>query len=90
MLCVGEQDSNIRFFDFFPGALDADAFDFVHRLVQAGGIDHMQWHTFDLQMRTHDVACCARHRRDDGKVFTRQCIEQRGLSHVGLADQHDG
>ena len=39
MLCVSKQYGDIGFFDFFPGAFDAEAFDLVASLVQAGGID---------------------------------------------------
>ena len=70
--------------------LDAEALYFVGGFVQAGGVDDVQRHAFDLQMGAHHIARGASYRRHNRQVFTGQGIEQRRLTHIGLADQHNG
>ena len=75
--------------DVAPGALDADALDLVLALAQAGGVEHVQRHAFDLDGLPHHVAGGACHRRDDGQFRPGQRIEQRAFSRIRLAgDDH--
>ena len=75
--------------DFRPGPLDADLLHQVAALAQAGGVDHMHRHTFDLDGLLDLVAGGARHGGDDGQFGPGQGVEQRRLARIGLpGDNH--
>jgi hypothetical protein len=61
----------------------------VGAVAQAGGVDHMHRHTFDLDGLLHLVAGGSGDGRDDGQLGTRQRVEQGRLAGIGLAGDHD-
>src|SRR6185369_5020774 len=86
---IDQQEDDIGALDFLPAAFDADFLDFVLGFAQAGGVDDVQRNALDLDGRAQRVACRAGNRRDDGQIVASQAIEQRGLTDVRLAGQHD-
>ena len=58
-------------------------------VAQAGGVDHVQRHAFDLDRLADLVARRAGDRRDDRQLGAGQRVEQRALADVGLAGDHD-
>jgi hypothetical protein len=74
-------------FDVRPSARDADALDLVAgaRRAQAGGVEHVQRHAFDLDGLLHHVARGAGNGGDDGQLGPRQRVQQAALAGVGLA-----
>ena len=74
--------------NFVPGAGDADALHLVLAVAQAGGVDDVQGHTFDLDGLLHLVAGGACNGGDDGQLGPRQRVEQRAFTGIGLACDH--
>ncbi len=74
--------------DFFPRAGNADALDLVAALAQAGRVDHMQGHAFDLDGLRDLVTRGAGYRRDDGQLGAGQRVEQRAFAGIGLPGDH--
>ncbi|MCY1238188.1 hypothetical protein D9M72_509130 [compost metagenome] len=86
---VDQVQHDIRAADRVPGAVDANALDFIGGvLAQAGGVDDMQRDAVDLDGLAHAVARGAGDGRDDGQLRAGQRVQQRRLAHVGLARQH--
>jgi hypothetical protein len=86
-----QEEHRVGVADGLPAAADADALDLVAGLVvaaQAGGVDHVQRHAFDLDRLADAVARGAGDRRDDGQLGPGQRVQQRALADVGLAGQH--
>jgi hypothetical protein len=81
---VVQEQHRIGRFDLAPGAFDADLLDRVHAgqvaFAQAGGVDHMQRHTLDLDQSADLVAGGAGNRRDDGQLGASQCVQQRAFT----------
>ena len=76
--------------DLVPAACHADALDLVDRIAQAGRVDHVHRHAFDLDRAADFVAGGAGNRGDDRELGPGQRVEQRALADVGLAGEHDG
>ena len=72
---VDKQDNGIGTVDFSPGAVNADPFDFIIRITQAGGIDDMQRNALDMQSSTDDIARGAGDWRNNGQFVANQTVE---------------
>ena len=69
-------------------ACDTQCFNFIDRIAQSGGIDHVKRHAVDQNRFFNPVARGAGYRRDDGGLFARKRIEQRGFTDIGPARKH--
>ena len=85
---VMQKQHRVSAFNLPPGTGNADLLDFVAAVAQAGGVDHMQRHAFDLYGLGHHIARGARHWRHDGQLGACQRIEQRAFSGVRLPGNH--
>ena len=56
--------------------------------MHTGGVKEIETNLPQLHRLLHNVPGGARHRRDNGPVEPGQQVEQRGLAHVGTAQQH--
>src|SRR5690606_18929986 len=72
-----------------PRAIDAQALDEVLGVAQPRGVDDVQRNPVDLDRLCDAVARGPRNVGDDRDLRAGERIEQRALSHVRLADQHD-
>ena len=64
------------------GTFDADLFNHVIGIAQAGGIDDMQRHAIDVDMFTQNIPGGAGDIRDDGAFSASQRVEQAGLAGI--------
>ena len=63
-------------FNLLPGAFDADTFDLIVRIAQAGGINDVQRHTIDMDMLAQHVAGGTGNIGDDSRLPARQRVQQ--------------
>ena len=84
---IMQEQDGIRGLDFVPGTGNTDHFHFVRAVAQARGVDHVQGNALDLDGLLHPVPRGASNGRHDGQLGTGQGIEQRGLPHIGFAQQ---
>ena len=85
---VKHRQHQTRLLQLAPAAADALRLNFIGGLMHTGGVKEVEPYLPQLHRLLHDVPCGARHRRDDGPFEPGQQIEQRGLAHVGPAQQH--
>ena len=75
-LCeVVQQEDGVSFGNFGPCARDADTFNLVIAVAQAGGVDHVHRHALDLNGLLHLVPGCAGKWRHDRQLGPSQRIE---------------
>ena len=73
--------------DFLPGPRNTDLLDFIVSIAQAGGINHVQRNTFDLQGAAHHITGRSGDWRDNRQVVTGQTVEQTGFADIRLPGQ---
>ena len=74
-LAVDNEDNGVGAVDFSLDAVNADSFDFIIRITQAGGIDDMQRNAFDMQSPADDITRGAGNWRNDGQFVANQTVE---------------
>ena len=84
---IEDVEDEVGFFQGFPTATDALAFDVVGGRAQAGGVDEHDGDAANVGGFLDGVAGRAGGVGDDGAVVAEQLVEEAGLSDVGPA--HD-
>lgn len=86
---VDEINDGVSVFEGVAGALDADPFDGVVGVAEAGGVDEEAGQTADLASFFEGVAGGASDGGDDGAVGAEKTIQESGFSGVGASDEGD-
>src|SRR5664279_3245838 len=74
----------------FARFLDANAFSFIQRLANAGGIDEMHGNAAERDGLGDEVASGSGNRGDDGAIALDESIEEAGFPDVGTSDDGEG
>ena len=83
-----QENNRIGIANFIPGTLDSHFLNQVNAVSQPGGVHHVHRHAFDLDGLLDLVSGGAGDWCHDGKLGTRQGIEQRRFTRIGLPRNH--